>query len=93
MEQKINLNTTDEWENIVNANADRRASARTRRAKREIRLDKLFLSALVFLVTGGIFQTLGAAGAVADWLANLVAIVSLIAGSFEFGRYVEAMKR
>ena len=94
MEQKRNLNTTDGWETFVNANADQRGFARAalESLERERRLKKLWLKACGIATLGITFVILGVTGAVADWLAISVAVISLATGCFTFGRYVEAKK-
>lgn len=94
MEQKRNLNTTEGWETFVNANADQRGFARAaaESLERERRLKKLWLRACGIATLGITFVILGATGAVADWLASMVAVSSVAGGSFVFGQYVEAKK-
>lgn len=94
MEQMKKLNTTDGWENIVNANAMQRGSARERVAakKKARRLRKLWLGASGIAILGLTFVILGVTGAVADWLGSLVSVASVTASSFVLGRYVEAKK-
>ena len=94
MEMNRNLNTTDEWEKIVNANAEKRGSARAKLVawERERRLSNLLLTSCGIATLGLTFVILGATGAVADWLATLVSVVSVATGCFVFGQYVEAKK-
>ena len=88
------LNTNDGWENIVNANAMQKASARERVAakKRERRLRKLWLSVCGATGIGITFLILGSTGACDGWLAAAVMSVSVMAGSFLLGRFVEAKR-
>lgn len=94
MEQKRKLNTTNEWESIVNANYERRACERLVADKvvRERKLRKLWLTTCGITTTGITFLILGIAGAVAGWLTALISVTSVTAGSFVFGRYVEVKK-
>lgn len=94
IEQMGYLNTTDEWENIVNANALQKASARERVAarKRAKRIRKLLNVTCALCVGGIVTVILGCAGALADWLTVSIAIVCLLASSHLLGRYVEAKK-
>ena len=89
------LNTDDGWENIVNANATQRSVARERVAARKLerRIRKLQMSVCVLGASAIAFVVLGAAGAVAGWLATIAAVLCLAAGCFQFGRYVEAKKQ
>ena len=94
MEKNRMLNTTDEWENIVNENAINRASARAKQAawERECRLKKLWMTGCGVATLGLAFVILGVTGSVAGWLASLVSVGSVTVSSFVFGRYVEVKK-
>ena len=93
-EKGIYLNANDGWEHIVNGNAQQRSYARERVAarKKQRRLRKLWLSACGIASLGITFVILGVTGAVNDWLATAICVTSIAAGSFVFGRYVEARK-
>jgi predicted phage tail protein len=93
-EQMRPLNTTDGWEEQINANAIQRASARERIAnkKRERKFRKMKQASTVTAAACIVFVILGAAGAVAGWLTTVLAVVSLMASSFLFGRCVEVKK-
>ena len=91
MERNINLNTTDEWENIVNTNAMQRAFVREAEQKRWSR--QLLLSACMMAVSCIAILVLGMTGAVAGWLTTVMAIGCMVASSFLLGRYMEAKKR
>ena len=94
MERNINLNTTDGWESIINENAAKKAQERKilYKIERERRLRKLWLTACGIAVLGVTYVILGVTGAVADWLASVVAVGSIAGSSFVFGRYVEVKK-
>ena len=94
METMNTLNTTDEWERIVNANALQKASARERVAarKRSKRLRKMLNTVTGLDIACIVSLFIGATGVVADWLAVFVAVVCLVASGFVFGRYAEAKK-
>lgn len=89
------LDTVGGWENIVNANAANRSVARERVAARKLerRIRKLQMSVCVLGASSIAFVVLGAAGAVAGWLATIAAVLCLAAGCFQFGCYVEAKKQ
>lgn len=95
MENVRTLNTTDEWEGIVNANAMHRSLARERVAARQRakRIGKMQNSVIGMSVACIASITLGATGAVVGWLATIVAVGCLVASSVLFGRYTEAKKR
>jgi len=95
MEQKRKLNTTDEWEGIVNANYVRSSYERSiaDKIERERSLRKLWLKVCGLATIGLTFVILGFAGAVAGWLTVVISGASVIAGTFVFGRYVEVKKR
>ena len=88
------LNTTDGWENIVNGNAVMRASARERVAarKRERRLKKLWFATCGLATISLTVVILGATGAVAGWLATVIACGCLASACILFGRYVEVKR-
>ena len=88
------LNTTDGWEEIVNHNAMKRASANERLAarKRSRKLRKMQMASTAMALACIVLVILGAAGAVAGWLTTLLAVASMIASSFLFGRFVEMKK-
>lgn len=88
------LNTIDGWENIVNGNAVMRASARERVAarKRERRIKKLWLATCGLATISLTVVILGATGAVAGWLATVIACVCLASACILFGRYVEVKR-
>ena len=94
MEKNRTLNTTCEWEEIVNQKAAHRAYERmvSEKIERERRQRKLWLTACGIATLGLTFMILGATGAVANWLATAIAVGSVACGSFVFGRYVEAKK-
>ena len=94
MEQNRLINTTDEWENIINENAAQKAQEWKifYKIERERRLKKLWLTACGIATIGITFLILGITGAVADWLTALISVASVTTGSFVFGRYVEAKK-
>lgn len=95
MERNINLNTINGWEAIINENATQKAQERmiSYKVERERRLRKLWLTACGIAVLGVTYVILGVTGAVANWLASVVAVGSIAGSSFVFGRYVEAKKR
>lgn len=84
-----------EIESIVKKNHDIRSCTRARVAakKRERKLKKMLTSICTFALIGVSAVVFGAIGAVHGSLASAVAVVSLTAGSFMLGRYVEAVKR
>lgn len=86
------LNTADGWENIVNANAAQRGTARERVAarKKAQRIKKMQTAVAGMAVACIVFVILGTAGAVAGWLATIAAVALLAASSMLFGRCVEA---
>lgn len=89
------LNTTDGWENIVNANAAQRSTARERVAARKMerRIRKLLTSVCVTAGLGIAFVILGVTGAMVSWLAAAVAVLCLMAGCLQLGCYLEAKKK
>lgn len=89
------LNTTDGWENIVNANAANRSVARERVAARKLerKIKKLLMSVCVMSCTAFVFVILGATGAMAGWLATFASILCLMAGCLQLGCYLEAKKK
>ena len=89
------LNTTDGWEEIVNANAAQRSVARERVAarKRARRIRKMGLTASVMAVASIVSVILGVTGAVVGWLAMIAAVALLAASSVLTGRYLEAKKK
>lgn len=95
MSIKKPLNTTDEWEDLVNGNAVQRASARERVAGHKMarKIRKLIMSVCVLSATGISFLILGATGAIVDWLTTIGATLCLAAGCFQLGRYLEAKKK
>ena len=88
------LNTTDEWEEIVNNNTMQRSFARERVAtkKRERKLRKLWLSVCLMATIALTFVILGIVGAVCGWLTATVSVGTAMAGCFQLGRYVEVKK-
>ena len=94
METMNTLNTNDGWENIVNSNAVMRSVARERVAarKRERKIKKLWLATCGLATISLTFVILGVTGAVAGWLATVLAVGSLAAAGIQFGRYVELKK-
>lgn len=94
METMNTLNTNDGWENIVNGNAVKRSIARERVAarKRERKIKKLWITTCALATISLTFVILGAAGAVAGWLATIIAVGFLVSASILFGRYVEVKK-
>ena len=94
MERNINLNTINGWEAIINENATQKAQERmiSYKVERERRLRKLWLTACGIAVLGVTYVILGVTGAVANWLASVVAVGSIAGSSFVFGRYVETKK-
>lgn len=94
MEKNRNLNTTDGWEKIINANADHRGFARAaaESLNRDRRLKKLWLRACGIATLGITLVILGMTGAVAGWLATAIAVGSIAGSCFVFGQYVEAKK-
>lgn len=94
MERNINLNTINGWENIINENATLKAQERmiSYKVERERRMRKLWLTACGIAVLGVTYVILGVTGAVANWLASVVAVGSIAGSSFVFGRYVETKK-
>ena len=94
METMNTLNTTDEWENIVNNNHMQRSLARERMAakKRERKLKELWLTACGLATISITAVILGATGAVVGLLATFIAIGSLVYASILFGRYMEVKK-
>lgn len=89
------LNTTDEWEDIVNENARRRCRAESVVASRERakRLNKMWVKAFAFAVASLAFAIFSATGTVAFLLPTSVSLVSLVLASIQFGKLLEAMKR
>ena len=94
MERNINLNTINGWEAIINENATQKAQERmiSYKVEQERRLRKLWLTACGIAVLGVTYVILGVTGAVANWLASVVAVGSIAGSSFGFGRYVETKK-
>ena len=94
METMNTLNTTDEWERIVNANALQKASARERVAarKRDRKTRKLLKVTFALCIGGIVTVILGCAGALAAWLTVSIAVVCLLASNHLLGRYLEAKK-
>ena len=89
------LNTTDEWEEIVNENAKRRANAVVRVAARERanRINKMWIKAFAFAMTSLAFAIFGVTGIVANLLATSISLVTLVLASVQLGKFLEAMKR
>lgn len=89
------LNTADGWENIVNTNAAQQSVARERVAARKLerKIRKLQMSVCVLSAAALAIVILGAAGAVAGWLATLAGILFLAVGCLQFGRYLEARRK
>lgn len=94
MEKNKLLNTTDEWEDIVNENAKRRANAEVRVAARERanRINKMWFKAFAFAVTSLAFAIFGITGTVANLLATRISLVSLVLTSIQFGELLEVTK-
>lgn len=88
------LNTTDEWEDIVNENARRRCRAESVVASRERakRLNKMWVKAFVMATISLTSVILGIAGCMNYLLANTISVVSLVIAGILFGELLEAMK-
>ena len=95
MEKYRPLNTTDEWEEIVNENAKRRANAEVRVAARERanRINKMWIKAFAFAMTSLAFAIFGMTGIVANLLATAISLVTLVLASVQLGKFLEAVKR
>lgn len=89
------LNTTDEWEEIVNENAKRKNNAVVRMAARERakRINKMWVKAISFAVVSFAFAIFSVTGMVAYPLATSVSLVSLVLASVLLGKWSEAIKR
>lgn len=88
------LNTTDEWEDLVNENAKRKNNAVARMAARERakRINKMWLKAFVMATISLTSVILGIAGCMNSLLANTISLVSLVIASIQFGELLEALK-
>ena len=88
------LNTTDEWEDLVNENAKRRANAEVRVAARERvnRINKMWIKALAFAMTSLAFAIFGVTDIVADLLATAISLVTLVLASVQLGKWLQATK-
>lgn len=88
------LNTTDEWEDLVNENAKRRANAEVRMAARERakRINKMWIKAFAFAMTSLAFSIFGVTNIVADLLATAISLVTLVLASVLLGKWLEATK-
>ena len=88
------LNTTDEWEELVNGRTEQKRTARDRVAawKRERKLKKLWLSVCLMATLTLTFVILGIVGAMSGWLTATVSVGTAMAGCFQLGRYVEVKK-
>ena len=93
MEKYRPLNTTDEWEEIVNENAKRRANAEVRVAARERanRINKMWLKAFALALISLTFAIFGITGTVAFLLSTSVSLVSLVCASVYLGKLLEVM--
>ena len=89
------LNTTDEWEEIVNENAKRKNSAVVRMAARERakRINKMWIKAFAFAVVSFAFAIFSVIGMVAYPLAATISLVTLVLASVQLGKWLEAIKR
>lgn len=89
------LNTTDEWEDLVNENAKRKNNAVARMAARERakRINKMWVKAFVMATISLTSVILGIAGCMNSLLANTISLVSLVIAGIQFGELLEAMKR
>ena len=88
------LNTTDEWEDLVNENAKRKNNAVARMAARERakRINKMWVKAFVMGMISLTSVILGIAGCMNSLLANTISLVSLVIASIQFGKLLEALK-
>ena len=89
-----NVNTAEEWEELVNGRTEQKRTARDRVAawRRDRKLKKLWLSVVVTAVLTVAFVSLGIIGAMCGWLTATVSIGSAMVGCFQLGRYVEVKK-
>lgn len=89
------LNTTDEWEDLVNENAKHRSKARDRAMARvrELKVNKLWFATLGFALMAFVFALFSITGAMAEWLATTIAVVSLAQTGVLFGKFLEVTKR
>lgn len=88
------LNTTDEWEEIVNENAKRKNNAVVRMAARERakRINKMWVKAFAFAMTSLAFAIFGVTDIVADLLATAISLVTLVLASVLLGKWLQATK-
>lgn len=89
------LNTTDEWEDLVNENAKRKNNAVVRMAARERakRINKMWVKAFAFAVVSFSFAIFSVTGVVAYPLAATISLVTLVLASVLLGKWSEAIKR
>lgn len=95
MEKYRPLNTTDEWEDLVNENAKRKNNAVARMAARERakRINKMWVKAIAFAVVSFAFAIFSVTGMVAYPLAATISLVTLVLASVLLGKWLEAIKR